>query len=236
MKHLGLLFLLTLLSAGIQAQQVEYVDDEACGCELVFVDGIQTTTDGSLFGFKRADGTIITPNRYRFVDKFHGDYCKVYLDYNKCGLIDRDGNEVLPCIYNELDYPAEGRILVVRDGHYGYTDLKGNIVIEPQYLLAGTFHDGLAPIQIIIDTYFTACSFIDTLGHQILPAIYETVQPFNEGYAPVMRYQRWGLIDQSGKEVLTIRYEQITNNADGIFFAGDTAGMALFDYSFKPLT
>lgn len=236
MKHLGLLFLLTLLSAGIQAQQVEYVDDEACGCELVFVDGIQTTTDGSLFGFKRADGTIITPNRYRFVDKFHGDYCKVYLDYNKCGLIDRNGNEVLPCIYNELDYPAEGRILVVRDGHYGYTDLKGNIVIEPQYLLAGTFHDGLAPIQIIIDTYFTACSFIDTLGHQILPAIYETVQPFNEGYAPVMQYQRWGLIDQSGKEVLTIRYEQITNNADGIFFAGDTAGMALFDYSFKPLT
>ena len=67
MKHLGLLFLLTLLSAGIQAQQVEYVDDEACGCELVFVDGIQTTTDGSLFGFKRAEGTIITHNRYRFV-------------------------------------------------------------------------------------------------------------------------------------------------------------------------
>lgn len=218
------------------AQQVEYVDDEACGCELVFIDGIQTTTDGERFGFKRADGTVIAPNIYRFVDKFHGDYCKVYMDYGQCGLIDRNGNQILPCIYDELDYPSEGRILVVKEGHFGHTNMSGDIVVQPQYVQAGTFHEGLAPVQIVIDTYFTACTFIDTLGNQILPAVYQTVQPFHEGYAPVMRYQRWGIIDQTGKEVLSIRYEKITTNADGIFFAGDSAGMALFDYRFKPLT
>lgn len=236
MKQLGILLLLTLLSTGIHAQQVEYVDDEACGCELVFIDGIQTTTDGELFGFKRADGTIITPNRYRFVDKFHGNYCKVFLNYGQCGLIDRDGNTILPCIYGELDYPSEGRILVVKDGLYGYTDMQGNLVIEPQYPLAGTFHDGLAPVAVIIDSFFSACTFIDTLGNRILPPLYESVQPFNEGYAPVKRYQRWGMIDQSGKEVLTTRFEQITDNSYGIFFAGDSSGMALFDYTFRPLT
>ena len=67
------------------AQQVEYVDDEECGCSLVFVDGIQTTQDGDRFGFKRSDGTVIAENIYRYVDQFHGDYCKVYLDDRQCG-------------------------------------------------------------------------------------------------------------------------------------------------------
>ena len=236
MRRFFLFAALAAMMGSVQAQEVEYIDDEECGCELVFVDGIQTTSDGELFGFKRADGSVIAPNIYRFVDQFHGDYCKVYEDYGRVGLIDREGRTVLPCIYQELDYPSEGRILVVKGGRYGYTDMNGTIVIEPQYLMAGTFHEGMAPVQVTIDSFFTACTFIDTLGRVAFETLYETVQPFNEGLAPVKRYQRWGMIDMSGKEVLTTRYELITNAADGIFFAGDESGMAMFDYTFRPLT
>ena len=56
----ALLAALLLLPHVAHAQHIDYVDDEECGCELVFIDGIQTTTDGERYGFKNADGTQIT--------------------------------------------------------------------------------------------------------------------------------------------------------------------------------
>ena len=47
MKHLLTFSLCLLALLPLCAQEkVEYVDDEECGCELVFIDGIQTTQDG----------------------------------------------------------------------------------------------------------------------------------------------------------------------------------------------
>lgn len=236
-KSLLLLFTIHFsLFTVAQAQKIVYVDDEECGCELVFVDGIQTTTDGYLYGFRHADGTVIADNIYRFVDQFHGEYCKVYKDYGQCGLIDRSGREVLPCIYDELDYPSENRIRIIKNNLNGYTDLSGRVVVEPQFVTAGNFSESAAPVTVVIDSFFYACTFIDTLGRQLFEPVYESVQPFNEGYAIVMRYKRYGMIDHSGREVLPTRYEQITPNQDGFFFAGDVDAWALFDYSFKPLT
>lgn len=237
MKHLTTVLLtLCIYALPLAAQQIEYVDDEECGCELVFVDGIQTTTDGEFYGFRLADGTVIVPNIYRFVDNFQGNYCKVYRDYGQCGLIDRDGNEIVPCIYDEVGYPSDGRIKIQKDKLYGYLDMQGNMVVEPQYISAGDFSEATAPVMLLVDSFFTSCTFIDTLGKQLFPPIYENLLPFNEGYAIVMRYGRWGMIDHTGREVLPTRYEQITANQDGLFFAGDPDGWALFDYSFKPLT
>lgn len=227
---------LTALIHPLAAQEVEYVDDESCGCELVFVDGIQTTRDGDLYGFKRADGTVITPNIYLYVDQFHGDYCKVFLEDRKCGMIDRDGREIVPCVYDDLQYPSCGRIWAIRDGLIGYLDMQGRVAIPLQYYRADNFSEGYAQVLIVLDSFSSACTYIDTTGTQLFPAVYNNAMPFNEGYAPVFRYQRWGMIDYKGREVLPCMYEMITTNHDSCFFAGDESGMALFDYGMKPLT
>ena len=219
-----------------EAQTVEYVDDEDCGCSLVFVDGIQTTQDGELFGFKRADGTVIVDNIYRYVDRFQGNYCRVYLDDRQCGLIDREGRTVVPCRYDGMEYPSEGRVLVAVDGLYGFCDLHGNEVVKPQYIQAGSFSEGMAPVLVELDSFFSACTMIDTDGHYVFQPIFENIMPFHDGYAAARRYQRWGIIDQKGREMTPYIYEYITVPKDGYFFAGDSAGMALFDYRFKPLT
>lgn len=228
--------LFTFSFYNLQSQEVVYREDVECGCELVFVDGIQTTSDGELFGFRREDGTVISENRFRYVDQFHGDYCKVYLDERQCGLIDRDGREVVPCIYDDVMYPSEGRILVIKDYLFGYCDMQGNEVIPRSYRQAGDFSEGLAPIFVLVDSNFGACTFIDTTGRQVFPPIFENLQPFNEGYAFARRYERWGMIDHQGREVLPYMYEYISLNDNGYFFAGDSAGMAMFDYTMKPLT
>ena len=112
-----LLFLSILLSSW--AQEMKIIEDESCGCDIVLINGIETTKDGDLYGFRLENGTQIAPNIYRYVDRFHGGYCKVMLDIHQCGLIDSTGRQVVPCIYDDVSYPSDGRVLVAKDGLLG---------------------------------------------------------------------------------------------------------------------
>ena len=219
------------LAASLCAQEVVYVDDESCGCELVFIDGIQTTTDGTYYGFRRADGTVIAPNIYLHVDEFHDGYCKVMFNDTTVGMIDRDGNTIAQCIYSSLEYPTCGRIHASIKGKHGFLDLKGNVVIPLKYRLAGEFVEDRAQVLVEVDSLTMACTFIDTNGTIVLKPIYENLMPYNGGYAPAQRYQRWGVIDRDGHEVLPYVYENIVPLQGSLCMAGDDDGMALFDLS-----
>ena len=229
-----LLFLSILLSSW--AQEMKIIEDESCGCDIVLINGIETTKDGDLYGFRLENGTQIAPNIYRYVDRFHGGYCKVMLDIHQCGLIDSTGRQVVPCIYDDVSYPSDGRVLVAKDGLLGYTDLNGHVAIPLQYRQAGTFSEGCAPIAVIEDSFFFYTTFIDTTGRILFPDHFEDINPFRDGYAPVKLYDRWGLIDHSGCLVLPTRYEFMTEMDDTLFFAGDEEATALFDRRMQPLT
>ena len=67
----------------------------------------------------------------------------------KCGLYSiKENKEVITPNYYYLSLPSEGLILYqkVKEGKYGYLDLKGNIVIEPQYDNAASFEEGVAQV------------------------------------------------------------------------------------------
>lgn len=193
-----------------QPSNVVVVDDEECGCELFFIDGIQTTQRDGLFGFKLEDGTDIVEPQYQFVDKFHGDYCIVGRDYDKQGLIDRTGREIVPCIYQEVNYPSDDRIRIKSNNLYGFTDMDGHIVIQPQYRATSTFNEGLAVVAIDIDSTAVAYGFINTDGTIVIEPKYQYANYFLNGYAVVQAYDRFGIIDRHGKEATPIKYEFIT--------------------------
>ena len=238
MKHYAIT--LTLLLCGLPlaslAQDVKILEDEKCGCDIYLVDGIETTRDGDRYGFRYEDGTVIVPNIYRFVGQFTNGYCKVQLDYDSVGLIDRTGRELVPCLYDDVDYPSENRILVRKNGRIGYTDLDGNLVIPLRFPNAGSFNEGCAPVYIATDSLGTHCNFIDTLGRYLFPQHFANVQSFSEGFAPVSYNGQWGMIDHSGRIVLPIMYDIVTVISDGIFFAGSEGALALFDTRMQPLT
>lgn len=219
-------------------ERIQVVDDESCGCELYFIDGIQTTQKDDKFGFKRDDGTVIVEPKYMFVDKFHGDYCIVYNDYEHCGMIDREGREVVPVEYGEVSYPNDGMIRVRRNGLWGYYNLDGQQVIDCQYRSATGFSEGLAAVLIDLDSTEAFYGFIDKKDHIVLPAIYEYAFPFQEGYAVVKRYDRYGMIDRGGREVLPCKYLEVTPMFQGQFFAIDAVieRAALFNNKFKRMT
>ena len=239
MKYTYIISLLisVLLPVTVAAQEVKTVTDESCGCDIVYVDGIETTRSAdSLYGFRREDGTVIAPTIYRYVGQFTDGYCKVFLDYGQCGLIDTAGTVVVPCLYDDLEYPSEGRVLVMKGNRMGFTDMRGRVVIPLDYEQAGSFSEGCAPVLVKIDSFFNACTFIDTLGRQLYPPKFQNVQPFECGYALVRQYDRWGIMDHDGNIVLPTVYENLTTLFDTCFFAGDDFGMAFFDRTMQPLT
>ena len=237
MKHLLAFSLCFLVLLPLRAQEkVEYVDDEECGCELVFIDGIQTTQDGDRFGFKREDGTVIVPNKYMFVDHFHGHYCKVYTNYDSCGLINRDGEEIIPCIYNNVNYPTDGMIMVINNGLYGFFDTLGIQRIPFRYRAASSFNEGLAVVGIDIDSTLVQYGFIDHDGNTIIAPQYDYAFPFYEGFAVVKKFDRYGMINRKNKEVFPIKYEILTSMYEGRIFAGDDDGLAMYDNHFRQLT
>lgn len=251
MKHL-FPTIACLLTLGVHAQEITYAVDTSCGCDILYVDGIQTTKDGNLYGFRRNDGTLIAPNIYRYVDQFSHGYCRVWVDDTTvvtppgvdppllAGLIDSTGHQVVPCIYHAVDLPSSRRIAVIKDGLLGYTDLQGNIVIPLQYPDASSFVQNRAAVGVIVDSAFLFYTFIDTLGHQLFPPVYQNARPFLDGYAPVRRYDRWGIIDTLGQPVIPTVYEYLSTPDHGTLFAGDSAGMAFFNLSnpdrSRPLT
>ena len=232
--------------APARAQGTRYETDSTCGCDILYVDGIQTTRDGDLYGFQRDDGTVIAPNIYSHVGQFTDGYCRVWLDDTLAGLLSASGEVAVPCIYDLVDQPSGNRVLVSKNGLYGYTDLHGNLVIPTTFTQASRFSENRAAVVVAIDSFFYQCTYIDTLGKVLFEPVYESALSFSQGYAPVKRYDRWGLIDTLGREVLPTIYEQITTIDHGIFFAGDGYGMAFFrlpapnsqasDQKFKPLT
>lgn len=59
-----------------------------------------------------------------------------------------ENKEVIKPDYNYLGLPSEGLILYqkVKEGKYGYLDVKGNVVIEAQYDNAESFKEGIAQV------------------------------------------------------------------------------------------
>lgn len=238
MKHHTLALLLILgCCLGAHAQDISYATDEECGCDIMYVNGFETTRDGDRYGFRRYDGTVIAPNIYKHVGTFTNGYCKVWLEENQCGLLDSTGRVVVPCEYNDLDYPAENRILVARDGLFGYTDLDGQVVIPLQYPSASPFSEGKAVAVVFVDSFFVACTYIDTLGRRLMEPVFQNAMPYRDGVAAIRRYDRWGFIDHTGREVLPTVYEVLSLPDHGVFFAGDDYSVALFSReTMKPIT
>ena len=237
LRTIALLFALLLASSAMAQNPDTYVDEEECGCDLYFIDGIQKTYKDGKFGFKRYDGKILTPNKYIETDRFQNGYCKVWLDVSKCGLIDSTGRDVIPCQYEDLDYFSCGLARFMQNSRFGFLDTADNVVIPATYVAASAFLEDRAVVAIIADSNGTmAYGFIDKQNNMVVPTIYEYAMPFTEGVAVVKAYERYGYIDHSGKEVLPIKYEILGQMQDGFTFAAYNGEAALLGKDLKPIT
>lgn len=193
------------------------------------------------WGAVHADGRTLIPCRYddiHFLEHTDKKMLKVYVERPKFGLIDTLGQLAIRATYDQIGSLSEGRLAVMHDQMWGFTNLEGQEIISCRFEEVRSFSEGLAAVrlggqwgfidrmgQVVIDFQFDACGsfkhqlawvstaqgvgYIDTSGQVRIPPAFGEGTDFFQGIARVRRGNQWGLIDPRGNYILTPDYRAI---------------------------
>ena len=181
MKRLVLLLTVVIETLGAVAQNDNYADYSLEGLSKACsnYDEISSFHDGLSVVVK------INPDR-------DAEAYKLY------GVIDKEGNEVVPCTDMEIYNFKEGRAIVKKNKKFGFINKQGKIIIPCKYDEVFNFSEGLA-VVVKNDLY----GYIDSVGKEVFPCIYSTAYSFSEGLACVYKKNGPdGYINKRGKMVL----------------------------------
>lgn len=127
------------------------------------------------------------------------------------GFMDWNGNEVIPCVYDQVDGFKGGYARVCRDSKWGLLDIKGNEVVACGYSDIGVCAEGLVCVE-----KEGKWGYVDIeTGKELVIGLYDYVYIFSEGIARVERSDRYGFIDKYGREIAPCIYK-----ASGFFREG----------------
>ena len=104
------------------------------------------------------------------------------------GLIGEGGYE------DAVPFVSEEPAAVKVNGKWGFADLDGQMVIDPQYENAGAFNGGLAPVQT-----GGSWGYITQENSLVIPAEFTEAKSFYKGIAPVKKGDRWSMIQLNVK-------------------------------------
>lgn len=148
---------------------------------------------------------------YDRVYNFHEGLARVEKE-NKYGYIDKNGKEVVPCIYNFGGDFSEGFANVKKDEKWGFIDKSGKEAIPRIFDSTSNFFEGVAPVK-----KNAAWGLINKDGKEVTPFVYDLIQEFDsEGFARAMKNGKICIIDTKGQEPFPVNdYEEI-----GYFYEG----------------
>jgi hypothetical protein len=110
---------------------------------------------------------------------------------------DRSGKLLCPTNYENPSSFSEGLAVVRVEGKYGYLNKKCEFAIQPTFLEAESFSEGLAWVK--DESGFEG--FIDRSGAVAFKTDHQWVGAFSDGFALVLDGQKAGYINKSGKLV-----------------------------------
>ena len=105
----------------------------------------------------------------------------------------------------QLLFPARHK------GLWGYIDQTGKMIIEPQFLSAGTFSEGTAPVCMEVNRA-RKWGYINEKGEIVIEPHFEQANSFSEGLAAVFVDKLWGYIDRSGAFAIEPRIKRIAGS------------------------
>jgi hypothetical protein len=193
-----------------------------------FSDGLAAVRVGDLCGYVDKTGNSVIKPQYTWATWFSGGLAVVKID-GKFGAIDRTGAITIQPGFQDMGYMSEEFIAVEQDGKWGFAGKTGTVVISPQFDRVDKFSNGLAPAW-----SGNKCGFIDTTGKWVIEPKYREALPFSEGLAAVAvekqdmvrdangrvvsmkRYNLWGYIDITGKEVIPLELMNVGSFSEGM--------------------
>jgi hypothetical protein len=136
--------------------------------------------------------------------------------------IDKTGKPVAGEAVEDGDSFYEGMAAAQKGGKWGYLGRESmKFVIEPQFLAARRFSEGLAAVATGGETdpktkqpKFT-WGYVDRTGKLVIEPRFEDAGMFSEGLAPVRTGGKWGYVDKSGKVVIEPKFDYAWRFSEG---------------------
>jgi hypothetical protein len=187
-----------------------------------FSQGLSGVLLGASWGYMDKSGKLAIPTQFPSVTRFSKDgVAAVAVRQGPLavgfGYINRKGEFLNDRRYLAAMPSGEGLCAVRSFGEqYSFIDLAGKTVIPPQFITAGEFSEGLAPVEVTTPEGLR-WGYINRKGEITVPARFFKAVPFSEGKAAVQdETGKWGFIDSTGKMVIPARFDQASTFQDGL--------------------
>lgn len=177
-------------------------------------------------GYINTSGQEVIPCRYSRLTPFHrgfAAYCQA--SDNKWGIIDKNGKELTPAIFDKIDlgFVDIGYQLIITakedksaKNYSGYkfglfSTLSNNNITLPYYDAVGKISGGMISIQLN-----KKYGFIDSTGRLVIAPKYDYTGDFENGTAVVNLGKTYGIINKAGKEIVPVKYDDLENLSEGM--------------------
>ncbi len=126
---------------------------------------------------------------------FSGGVAPVMRD-GKAGFVNKNGAEVVECVYDRVYLPSQGTIRVEKDGKTGFVAVDGSVICECIYDKANNFSGGLALVR-----KDGKCGYINACGKEVTDIAYVDGTDFSGDAALVLASEEsetWELLKITG--------------------------------------
>jgi hypothetical protein len=127
---------------------------------------------------------------------------------------------------------------VIEDGKVGFSNLYGNIVIEPKFDSAEMFSEGVSTVQV-----GKKFGMINEKGNYVLPLMaLDYLGSLHNGLASFRVNDKYGFVNTKGQEVIKPQYEWVDEFSEGLCVVRndkgrhgyvDTTGKVVIDLQFQ---
>lgn len=168
------------------------------------------------WGIINADGKEVVPPKYDAIGyRFEQNITPVYLN-NKIGFIDKTGAEVIPLIYSGLSIMDEGVFGVRLGTKWGLIDSHGKEIAPFIYNYLANDDWDVFVNEVVRVSRDGKDGFLDKTGSECIAPKYDFANFFWEDLAPVCINNKWGCIDNKGREAIPLMYDYIDVCKDAI--------------------
>lgn len=108
---------------------------------------------------------------------------------------------------------------IYENGKFGFIDSTGKVFIEPTFLNAGDFYDGLAPAR-LNGTF----GYIDITGNYVIPPIYDYAEEFRDSVAIVYIDSLPFFIDIKGNKLFDAKFKSVRPFRSGLSIVESMSG------------
>ena len=133
----------------------------------------------------------------------HGDDFAIVMLDDRYGYINRDGQEVIPLMFENATLFDDGVATVQFNGKWGVIDKDGNQLVDFKYDQLSAFTSGVS-----VAKKGKKWGVINPYDKAILPFKYKYLTHFNDaGIAIAKRGKKWGIINPKGEIIAPFEYE-----------------------------